>query len=164
MDDVQKKIQQWTTVLPSLNTQPMALTSRLQRANKHINDELNLTFKQHKISDASFDVMATLLRSGPPHSLSPGQLLEQMLITSGTMTTRIDKLEKKGLVKRKIKKSDKRSVNVALTKKGLKLIEEVVLEHVKRQEKIVSIFSEDEQLMFINLLQKYLHNADKKHK
>jgi len=60
-----------------------------------------------------------------------------MDITSGTMTTRIDKLEKKDLVKRKTKKNDKRSVNVALTKRGLKLINEVIVEHVKTQEKIV---------------------------
>ena len=128
-----------------------------------MNSELCANFEYYKLTDAGFDVLATLLRAGPPHSLSPSQLLEQMHITSGTMTTRIDKLEKKGLVKRKTKKNDKRSVNVALTKKGLKLIDEVIIDHVKTQERIVSVFDHDEQLVFISLLQKYLaHNVSKK--
>ncbi|WP_412973299.1 MarR family winged helix-turn-helix transcriptional regulator [Glaciecola sp. MF2-115] len=156
MDAVQKKIQQWSESMPSLNTKPMALISRLQQATKEINDELCLSSGKQKLTDASFEVLATLLRAGPPYSLSPGELLDQMLITSGTMTTRIDKLEKKGLVKRKTKKDDKRSVNVALTKKGLKLIEKVILEHVKTQEEIVSVFNEEEQQLFISLLKKYL--------
>ncbi|WP_238526946.1 MarR family winged helix-turn-helix transcriptional regulator [Brumicola nitratireducens] len=165
MDPVQKKIQQWSKQLPDLNTGPMALIARLQLTSKQMNDELCSNFESYKLTDAGFDVLATLLRAGPPHSLSPSELLAQMHITSGTMTTRIDKLEKKGLVKRKTKKDDKRSVNVGLTKKGLRLIDEVIVEHVKTQEKIVSVFDEDEQLVFISLLQKYLaQNLGKKKK
>lgn len=163
MDPVQKKVQQWSKQLPNLNTKPMALIARLQQTTKEMNGELCASFEHYKLTNASFDVLATLLRTGPPHSLSPSELLEQMHITSGTMTTRIDKLEKKGLVKRKTKKNDKRSVNVGLTKKGLKLIDEVIVEHVKDQEKIVSVFDAEEQLLFISLLQKYLvHNVNKK--
>lgn len=162
MDGVEKKIEQWAKQMPTLNTVPMALTARLQQVTKEVNDELNTTFKRHKLSDAGFDVLATLLRSGPPYSLSPGQLLSQMLITSGTMTSRIDKLEKKGLVKRKSKKEDKRSVIVGLTKKGLKLINEVIVEHMENQERIVSIFDDQEQQIFIALLQKYLSKDLKK--
>ncbi|WP_371193059.1 MarR family winged helix-turn-helix transcriptional regulator [Glaciecola sp. SC05] len=156
MDGVNKKIKQWAKQMPKLNTAPMALTARLQQASKHITEELNSTFKHYKLSDAGFEVMATLLRAGTPYSLSPGQLLDQMSITSGTLTTRIDKLEKKGLVKRKTKKDDKRGVNVALTKKGLKLIKEVVVEHAQAQESIVSVLDEQEQQTFVVLLQKLL--------
>ena len=163
MDPVQKKVQQWSKKMPNLNTKPMALISRLQQTTKEMNGELYTNFEDYKLTDAGFDVLATLLRAGPPHSLSPSELLEQMDITSGTMTTRIDKLEKKDLVKRKIKKNDKRGVNVALTKKGLKLIEEAIVAHVKTQEKIVSVFDEEEQLIFISLLQKYLAHNVKKH-
>jgi DNA-binding MarR family transcriptional regulator len=163
MDPVQKKVQQWSKQLPNLNTKPMALIARLQLATKEMSGELCANFEHYKLTDASFDVLATLLRAGPPHSLSPGELLGQTHITSGTMTTIIDKLEKKGLVKRKTKKNDKRSVNVGLTKKGLKLIDEVIVDHVKTQERIVSVFDEEEQLVFISLLQKYLaHNIKNK--
>ena len=164
MDDVEKKIKQWATQMPNLNTAPMALTARLQQLTKEVDEELGATFKRYKLTDASFDVLSTLLRAGPPHSLSPGQLLEQMPITSGTLTTRIDKLEKKGLVKRKVKKDDKRSVSVALTKKGSKLIEEVILEHVKAEEKAVSVLTVKEQQIFVDLLQKCLGSRPSKKK
>jgi DNA-binding MarR family transcriptional regulator len=165
MDPVQKKVQQWSKQMPNLNTKPMALISRLQQTTKEINLELYTNFEDYKLTDAGFDVLATLLCAGPPHSLSPSELLEQMDITSGTMTTRIDKLEKKGLVKRKIKKNDKRSVNVGLTNKGLKLIEEAIVAHIKTQEKIVAVFDEEEQVIFISMLQKYLaHNVAKNNK
>jgi DNA-binding MarR family transcriptional regulator len=164
MDSVQKKIKQWSKSMPDLNTKPMALISRLQQATKQINDELATSFQNQKLTDASFEVLATLLRAGPPHSLSPGELLEQMPITSGTMTTRIDKLEKTGLVKRKTKRDDKRSVNVALTKKGLSLIEKVIIEHVEAQEKIISVFDENEQAVLVSLLQKYLNKSATKKK
>ena len=156
MDDVENKIKQWAKQMPDLNTTPMAVTARLQQVSKQINDELNTTFDKHKLNDAGFDVLSTLLRAGPPHSLSPKQLLKQMLITSGTMTTRIDKLEKEGFVKRKIKKNDKRSVSVAITKNGLNLIEEVIVEHVKAQEKVVSVLSTKEQKVFVELLHKMM--------
>ena len=164
MDSVQKKIKQWSKSMPDLNTKPMALISRLQQATKQINDELSTSFQNQKLTDASFEVLATLLRAGPPHSLSPSELLEQMPITSGTMTTRIDKLEKTGLVKRKTKRDDKRSVNVALTKKGLSLIEKVIIEHVEAQEKIISVFDENEQAVLVSLLQKYLNKSATKKK
>lgn len=162
MDSVDKKMKQWAKQMPALNTTPMALTARLQEVTKAVNHELNTTFKRFKLTDAGFDVLATLLRSGSPYSLSPSQLLQQMLITSGTMTTRIDKLEKKGLVKRRSKKEDKRSVSVGLTKKGLKLINEVMIEYSKTLENIVSVFDQEEQQMFNTLLLKYLSKEGKK--
>ena len=61
MDDVEKKIKQWAKNMPQLNTTAMAITARLQQVTKEINDELNATFQYHKITDAGFDVLSTLL-------------------------------------------------------------------------------------------------------
>lgn len=156
MDDIDKKIEQWRSQMPQLDTRPMAITSRVLRISKYMNDELTKSFCEYELTNAGFDVLATLLRSGPPHTLSPNQLLEQMLITSGTMTSRIDMLEKRQLVKRQANKIDKRSVDVSLTPKGLSLIEEVIIEHTESQRKLVSFFSSEEQAQFENLLRKYL--------
>lgn len=164
MDDVENKIFQWAQQMPTLNTDPMALTARLQLFATEVNQALCDTLTTYKLTDASFDVLSALLRFGPPHSLSPSELLEQMQITSGTLTTRIDKLEKKGLVKRKVKKDDKRSVSVTLTKKGIKLIEEVILEYVKAQEKVISVLTAKEQQVFVGLLQKCLSQPANKKK
>lgn len=156
MDDIDKKIEQWLIQMPQLDTRPMEITSRVLRVSKHMNDELAKSFSEYELTNAGFDVLATLLRSGPPHTLSPNQLLEQMLITSGTMTSRIDLLEKRKLVRRQANKIDKRSVDVSLTPKGLSLIEKVIIEHTESQRKLVSLFSQEEREQFENLLKKYL--------
>lgn len=160
MDEIDKKIEQWLSQMPQLDTQPMAITSRLLRISKYMNDQLSSSFDQYEISSAGFDVLATLLRSGPPHTLSPNQLLEQMLITSGTMTSRIDLLEKRQLVKRQVNKTDKRGVDVSLTPKGLILIEEMIIKHTEHQRKLVSVFSDEEQAQIEQLLRKYLTRID----
>ena len=72
------------------------------------------------------------------------------------MTSRIDLLERKKLVKRKTNKKDKRSVSVSLTPKGLSLIEKVIFEHADSQRKLVSCFSQEEQQQFEHLLKRYL--------
>ena len=159
MDEIEKKIEQWSIQMPELDTNPMAITSRVLRVSKHMNDELTKSFTGYDLTSAGFDVLATLLRMGPPHSLSPNQLLQQMLITSGTMTSRIDLLESKKLVKRTTNKNDKRSVSVSLTSKGLHLIEQVITEHAKSQQRLVSNLSQEEQQMFTKLLRKYLSQA-----
>lgn len=95
MDDIDNKIAQWAAQMPKLNTKAMGITSRVQRLAKYMNDELAKSIRESDLTQAGFDVLATLLRAGPPHSLTPNQLLDQMLITSGTMTSRIDLLERK---------------------------------------------------------------------
>ncbi|ASP49643.1 MarR family transcriptional regulator [Cognaticolwellia beringensis] len=156
MDEVDKKIEQWAIQMPELDTKPMAITSRVLRISKHMSDELTKSFRDYELTDAGFDVLATLLRVGPPHALSPNQLLEQMLITSGTMTSRIDLLERKKWVKRTVNKNDKRSVTVSLTPEGLSLIEKVIVEHTRSQKALVSCFSPAEQTQFETLLKRYL--------
>lgn len=156
MDEIEKKIKQWSVQMPELNTDPMAITSRVLRISKHMSDELSKSFRDYELTSAGFDVLATLFRMGPPHALSPNQLLKQMLITSGTMTSRIDLLERKELVKRTTNTIDKRSVSVSLTAKGVCLIEKVIIEHAESQKRLVAIFSQEEQEQFKKLLTRYL--------
>jgi DNA-binding MarR family transcriptional regulator len=101
-------------------------------------------------------VLATLRRSGPPYSLSPGDLLDTMMITSGTMTNRIDQLERAGLVARSLNPEDRRSVIISLTGKGRAVIDAAVTEHVETQARLVAILSEKENAALNALLTKYL--------
>ncbi len=160
MDEVDKKIRQWALQMPELDTKAMAITSRVLRVAKHMNDTLCQSFHQYGLTDAGFDVLATLLRAGPPHSLTPNQLLEQMLITSGTMTSRIDMLERKELVNRVVNLKDKRSVSVTLTKQGKLLIDKAIVEHSASQKQVISVFSKAEQATFEALLKRYLMQVD----
>ncbi|KZL18277.1 HTH-type transcriptional regulator MhqR [Pseudovibrio axinellae] len=156
MDDIDKIKDQWFRQRPDLDTDPMALIGRLKRVARSLTQEMDKTFAKHGLSSADFDVLATLLRSGPPHALTPNQLLESMMITSGTMTNRINQLEKAGYIERVASKEDKRSVTVTLTKAGNDKINNAVTEHVLTQKRLVSPFSEQERDQLNSLLRKYI--------
>jgi DNA-binding MarR family transcriptional regulator len=91
-----------------------------------------------------FDVLATLRRNGKPYTLTPSVLLSSMMLTSGAMTNRLDKLESKDLIARVHSTEDRRSVSVGLTKKGLAIIDEAIEVHVKIQHKLVANLSDTE--------------------
>jgi len=156
MYDIDKIKAQWAQQRPDLDTEPMALIGRLTRLSAHLSEEMGKTFARHELNGASFDMLATLLRSGPPHALSPSQLLETMMVTSGTMTNRIDQLEKDDLVARVRNPNDKRSVLVQLTPKGQRIIDAAVTDHVETQKKLVGEVPEAERASLNELLQTYL--------
>lgn len=156
MFDIKEIRAQWAKQRPDLSTEPMELIGQLIRVSTYLSGEMTATFSRHGINAASFDVLATLLRSGPPHSLSPNQLLETMMVTSGTMTNRIDQLVKENLVERIQNPQDKRSVLISLTEKGLRLIDEAVTDHVNTQARLVAPLSDKEFADLNNLLRSYL--------
>ena len=156
MNEIDQIQSQWAQQRPDLNTEPMALIGRLLRVSHHLSKEMALTFEAHGMNGAKFDVLATLLRSGPPHALTPNQLLASMMITSGTLTNRLDQLEKSGLIARQKSTEDKRSVTVALTADGRQIIDETVTAHVATQERLTSIISHDDQQRLNSILEGYL--------
>ncbi|WP_306256985.1 MarR family winged helix-turn-helix transcriptional regulator [Pararhizobium sp. IMCC21322] len=156
MDEIDTIKAQWAQQRPDLDTDPMALIGRLMRLTQHLSQEMAETFARFDLTGASFDVLATLLRSGPPHALSPNQLLSTMMITSGTMTNRIDQLEKQQLVRRIKSMEDRRSVQIALTEKGRAVIDEAVTAHVATQTRLVSSLPDKEREDLDQLLRKYL--------
>ncbi len=160
MYDMNKIKAQWAAQKPGLDTEPMALIGQIIRLSAQLTKEMNKTFARHGLNGASFDMLATLLRSGPPHALSPNQLLETMMITSGTMTNRIDQLEKDKLVVRIKNSNDKRSVLVQLTAKGYEIIDAAVTDHVENQKRLVEGMSEAERTTLNELLQTYLAALD----
>lgn len=161
MYDIDKIKAQWARQRPDLDTEPMALIGRMTRLSAHLSEEMGKTFARHGLNGPSFDMLATLLRSGPPHALSPNQLLETMMVTSGTMTNRIDQLEKDDLVTRVRNPDDKRSVLVQLTGKGQKIIDAAVTDHVETQKKLVAGLSGDERGSLNALLRTYLATFEK---
>lgn len=156
MYDMNKIRAQWAAQRPDIDTEPMALVGRIIRLSAQLTEEMGRTFARHGLNGASFDMLATLLRSGPPHALSPNQLLETMMVTSGTMTNRIDQLEKDDLVARVKNSNDKRSVLVQLTAKGRRIIDAAVTDHVETQKMLVGGMTEAERTALNGLLQTYL--------
>ena len=146
----------WAQQMPELDTSSMALIGRLQIVHKQLTQAMTQTFRQFGLTDAGFDVLATLLRSGPPHALTPKQLLAQLLVTSGSMTSRLDSLEKQGLIERTVGTNDKRQRQVQLTHSGRGVIEQAIVAHVETQKKLLRVLSEQEQQEFTEMLRTFM--------
>ncbi|MBO0346617.1 MarR family transcriptional regulator [Roseibium sp. CAU 1637] len=156
MDAIDHILKQWARERPDLDTGPMGLIGRLTRLRAHLSREMEKTFSRFGLNSASFDLLATLYRSGEPYALQPGMLAQTMLITSGTMTNRIDQLVKTGLVERRRSEEDRRSVAICLTEAGKALISEAVEAHVATQHTLVAGLSEKDRDQLTALLGTYL--------
>ncbi|MBL0372531.1 MarR family transcriptional regulator [Rhizobium sp. KVB221] len=156
MDHVDRILAQWNRERPDLDVAPMGLLGRITRLRAHLGREVEAELARHGLSSSSFDVLATLRRTGPPYRLSPGELIATTMVTSGTMTNRIDQLEKAGLVERTTNPEDRRGMIIALTENGLALVDTAVTAHVANQHRLVEVLSEAERKALDGLLAKFL--------
>ena len=125
MDRAEIAVSQWARERPDLRTLPMAVFGRLNEAAERVmREHMNPLFAQAGLQSGEFDVLATLRRSGAPYTLSPTQLYEAAMISSGGMTDRIDRLERAGLVLRRPDPKDRRGKLIVLTDPGKRLIDE----------------------------------------
>lgn len=151
-DHVDLVVSMWSRERPDLDVSGMAVIGRIGRLERVIRPQLNEVFASHGLESWEFDVLATLRRSGEPFQLTAGALLDLMMITSGTMTNRIDRLEQRGFITRDKDPGDKRVVLVTLTDEGLAKIEAAVVDHVDNESRIVSVLSKPQQTELIKLL------------
>lgn len=156
MDHVDRILAQWATERPDLDVGPMGLFGRLKRLTDHLQAEIDAVYRKHGLSFAAFDVLATLRRSGPPYALSPTDLINWTMVTSGTMTNRIDRLQTQGLIERRPNPDDGRSTVVALTETGFALIDTVINEHVANQHRLIAQLPEDLRAGFEDGLRSWL--------
>ena len=99
-DEVDELSEAWARERPDLDLAPVAVFSRISRLARHLDLARRAAFTHHRIESWEFDVLAALRRAGAPYELSPGRLLRETLVTSGTMTNRVDRLAARGLVVR----------------------------------------------------------------
>lgn len=156
MDKVDAIIAQWHRERPDLDVGPMETIGRLGRLARHLSREMEKTFAAHGLSAPGFDVLATLRRAGPPYALSPGDLLATTMVTSGSMTNRIDQLEKAGLVERRQNPEDRRSVVISLTEIGFATIDACITAHVETQARLMTALSDTEKAALDALLRRWL--------
>ncbi|MFJ2631280.1 MarR family winged helix-turn-helix transcriptional regulator [Streptomyces sp. NPDC087422] len=117
---------QWKSERPDLDTLPMAVFGRIYRIARLMGDRMEKEYQRYGIGRGEFDVLATLRRSGEPYTLSPRQLSAALMLTTGGMTGRLDKLERAGLLNRAPDPNDRRGLRVSLTEKGLRVIDQAV--------------------------------------
>ncbi|WLP53903.1 MarR family winged helix-turn-helix transcriptional regulator [Agrobacterium fabrum] len=160
MDHVDHILAQWRKERPDLDVGPMGLLGRLHRLSTYLGREVEAVLMKHGLSSSAFDVLATLRRAGSPYQLSPGDLLAMTMVSSGTMTNRIDQLEKAGLVERIHNPQDRRSVLISLTERGFAIVEEAVGAHVDNQHRLVAHLSEEERDTLDGLLKRFLQDFE----
>ncbi len=157
MDRADRAVAQWNQERPDLDVSTMRVLGRLAECALVISrDRINPLFARFGLQPGEFDVLATLRRSGKPYALTPTALYEDAMISSGSMTNRIDRLEAAGLVKRTANPSDGRATLVMLTRQGVKLIDEAVEAHVRNQAEVLAALDAKEQAQLSGLLAKLL--------
>ncbi|TFD24000.1 MULTISPECIES: MarR family winged helix-turn-helix transcriptional regulator [Cryobacterium] len=153
-DQVDRIIEQWNTEKPDLDVSPMAVVGRLSRTALVVESRLAKTFAQHGLDAASFDVLATLLRSGAPYRIAPLELAREAMISTSAVAQRLNKLESRGFVVRQANPDDGRGTLVALTDVGKDLIETALPDHLETERAITAVLSLAEQTLLADLLQR----------
>lgn len=139
-----------------MDTPAVSVVANLRRLARYIDLALSKTFAPFDLNTGEFDALAALRRAGPPATLTPTELSNQLLLSSGAMTNRIDRLESAGLVTREPDPDDRRGVRVALTAKGSALIDAAMAAAVTKNAKIVGTLSEEELAAAADLLRRLL--------
>ncbi|WP_329534153.1 MarR family transcriptional regulator [Streptomyces sp. NBC_01450] len=151
-DPVDAIVEQWATVRPDLDTAAMEVFGRVFRLARTMGDRMEKAYAPHGISRGEFDVLATLRRSDAPYTLSPRQLSATLMLTTGGMTGRLDKLERAGLLRRSPDPHDRRGLQVTLTDKGLRLIDEAVTAGLAVQTEALAHLDEERAGQLADLL------------
>jgi DNA-binding MarR family transcriptional regulator len=132
-DEVDDLVEAWRAQRPDLDVEPMQVLSRISRLARHLDIARRGAFADHNLESWEFDVLSALRRQGPPFQLTPGGLLRATLVTSGTMTNRIDRLAAAGLVRREPDPSDRRGVLVTLTGQGQERVDAALADLLRRE-------------------------------
>jgi DNA-binding MarR family transcriptional regulator len=137
-DEVDDLVAAWRAQRPDLDVEPLQVLSRISRLARHLDIARSGAFADHGLESWQFDVLSALRRQGPPFQLTPGALLRATLVTSGTMTNRIDRLAAAGLVRREPDPRDKRGVLVILTGQGQELVDAALADLLRRERALLA--------------------------
>ncbi len=153
-------IRQWKTERPDLNVEPMGVVGRVLRLATRLERRVSETLKPYGLTVGGFDILATLRRTGNPQGLTPTELMEAVMLSSGAMTNRIDRLEEQGLVERRPSPSDRRSLQVLLTAEGRKVVDEAVADRLDEAEGALCGLKGEERDQLADLLRAMLQGLN----
>ena len=159
-DEVDRLVRGWRRVLSAVDVSPLEVLSRVSRLARHLDRQRTVVLARHDLEIWSFDVLSALRRAETPAHLSPGQLLAQTLVSSGTMTNRLDHLERWGLVRRRPDPSDARSVRVHITAAGRRRVDGALSDLVEREQAILGNLDGTERAALAALLRRVVAPFD----
>lgn len=138
VDDVDAIVAAWARERPDLDLAPLEVLSRVSRIARRVDRVRSTAFAAHGLDTWEFDVLAALRRAGDPYELSPGELVRVTMVTSGTMTTRVDRLLGRGLVERHPSPNDRRGILVRLTPAGSRAVDAAMIDLVAAERTLVA--------------------------
>jgi DNA-binding MarR family transcriptional regulator len=151
-DQVDRLVEAWRRERPDLDLSPMEVLSRVTRVAQRLDRIRRETFTAYALETWEFDVLAALRRAGAPYELSPGRLIRETLVTSGTMTNRVDRLVERGLVERSPDPRDRRGVLVRLTGRGRGTVDGAPADLLQREQGLLSGLGRQERRQLVALL------------
>lgn len=153
-DHVDSIVAQWEHERPDLDPSPMHVIGRVSRLAATVDELLRPVFVARGLGDGDFDVLAALRRSGAPYELTPGELGASTMVTSGAVTKRVDRLERGGLVERRVDDSDARGRRIRLTEQGIALIDEAFAVHMANEARMLAGLTAAERSDLVRLLRR----------
>lgn len=153
-DEVDRIVDDWERERPDLDFSPLQVLSRVARLAKHLDRARRQAFARSELEASEFDVLSALRRAGTPYRLSPKALLQQTLVSSGTMTNRIDRLVERGLVTRQTDPNDGRGILVEMSPAGLTRVDAAITRLVDAEAELLARLPAAEQKRLAGLLRK----------
>lgn len=153
-DGIEARREQWRREMPEVDTTGMAILGRARHITLQVRPAIEAIFARHGVDAGEFDVLATLLRAGPPYLMRPTELFRSLMVSSGGLTSRLTRLERAGLIERRESVQDGRSLLVQLTRAGKKLAAEAFCEDMALERALVGGLNEDELASLDGLLAK----------
>lgn len=155
-DEVDQVVEAWARERGDLVLEPLHIWSRIDRLAGILATHRKRAFSAHHIEGWEFDVLAALRRAGRPYRLSPGQLLRETHVTSGTMTNRVDRLVARGAVTRDPDPDDGRGMLVTLTPAGLELVDAALVSLVLLEEALLAEWDPQDRAEMTDYLRRLL--------
>jgi DNA-binding MarR family transcriptional regulator len=153
-DEVDRIVDAWSRERPDLDFSPLQILSRVGRLSRHLDRARRAAFSASDLESWEFDVLSALRRAGAPYQLSPKALLQQTLVSSGTMTNRIDRLVSRGLVERRTDPHDGRGILVIMTVVGQDRVDRAIRELLESEAELLDALSAPDRERLAGLLRK----------
>lgn len=159
-DEVDALVAAWRRERPDLDIAPLEVLSRITRVSRQLDIARRAAFAEHGLEIWGFDVLAALRRAGKPYQLTPGQLIHENLVTSGTITNRLDRLESEGLLVRHPDPSDGRGIRVEITAKGIQVIDAALESLLLREREFMKKLGGNDQQTLAHFLSAILSELE----
>lgn len=162
-DHVAAILEGWQAERPGLDVSPVAIFGRIERIERHQAAAVREIWRRHQIDPGEYSVLAALRRSGPDYRLTPTELYRSVLVTSATMTERLDRLQRRKLIRRRPSPRDRRSIQVELTPRGRAVFDQAQADHLAIETALLNGLPSQDRATLAALLAKLAASLEQNH-